>query len=162
MRVAIVVAATDDGVIGKGNALPWRLPDDLKYFKAITLGKPVIMGRRTFESIGKPLPGRTNIVISRKKGFEAIGCITVTSIDAALLAAGDVSEICVIGGGEIYRQILPRTDTIYLTRVHAEVDGDVFFPPLDAGHWREVRRDDHPTDERHIFPFTFVTLERIK
>ena len=161
MRIAIVVAATDAGVIGKNNALPWRLPDDLKHFKAVTLGKPVIMGRRTFESIGKPLPGRLNIVISRT-GFAPEGCITVSSIDDALRAAGEVPEVSMIGGGEIFRQILPRTDVVYLTRVHADVDGDVFFPWLDLRNWRETHREEHAADERHAFPFTFVTLERVR
>jgi dihydrofolate reductase len=160
MRIAIVVAATDAGVIGKDNALPWRLPDDLKRFKQITLGKPVVMGRRTYESIGKALPGRLNIVVTRRIGFEAPGCTVVSSIAAALLAANDASEICVIGGGEIYNEILPRVDTIYLTRVHAELDGDVFLPALATDQWRETQREEHPADDRHPYSFSFLTLER--
>src|SRR5690606_30387326 len=107
-----------NNVIGRGNDLPWRLPDDLKRFKSLTIGKPIIMGRKTYESIGRPLPGRTNIVISRQVGFSAEGCTAVTSLDEALTVAGDAPEVMVIGGAEIFRQALPRTDQLYLTRIH--------------------------------------------
>jgi dihydrofolate reductase len=159
--IAIIVAAAENGAIGSDNRLPWHLPDDLKRFKALSLGKPVVMGRRTFDSIGRPLPGRTNIVVSRQAGLAIEGVLVVQSLDAALAAAGSVPEIVVIGGAEIFRQVLPRTDTIHLTRVHAPVAGDVFFPELDPAKWREAGVEHHAADERHQYAFSFVTLQRI-
>lgn len=159
MRVSIVVAASENNVIGKNNALLWRLPDDLKFFKSVTLGKPVIMGRKTYDSIGRALPGRKNIVISRQQSLAIPGCTVVASLDAAW-AAADAEEVAVIGGAEIYRQALPIANTIYLTRVHANFDGDVFFPALDAHDWRETRRELHAADERHAWAFSFVALNK--
>jgi dihydrofolate reductase len=159
--ISIIVAAAQNGVIGSANRLPWHLPDDLKRFKALSLGKPIVMGRRTFDSIGRPLPGRTNIVVSRQAGLALAGVLVVQSLGAALAAAGSVPEIVVIGGAEIFRQVLPRTDTIHLTRVHAHVDGDVFFPKLDPAQWREADVEHHAADERHQYAFSFVTLQRI-
>jgi dihydrofolate reductase len=159
--IAIIVAVAENGVIGADNGLPWRLPDDLKRFKALSLGKPVVMGHRTFDSIGRPLPGRTNIVVSRQPGLAIDGVIVAGSLDAALAAAGAAPEIAVIGGAEIFRQALARTDTIHLTRVHARVDGDVFFPELDPAKWREVAVEHHAADERHLYAFSFITLQRI-
>jgi dihydrofolate reductase len=124
------------------------------------MAKPIVMGRRTFDSIGKPLPGRTNIVVSRQPGLAIEGTIVTPSLDAALLAAGVVPEIVVIGGAEIFRQVLPRTDVVHLTRVHAHIAGDVVFPELDPGKWRETGVEHHAADERHQYAFTFVTLER--
>ena len=159
--ISIIVAVADNGVIGSDNRLPWHLPDDLKRFKALSLGKPIVMGRRTFDSIGRPLPGRTNIVISRQSGLAIDGVRVVQSLDAALSAAGSVPEIVVIGGAEIFRQVLPRTNTIHLTRVHARVAGNVFFPDLDPAQWREAAVEHHPADERHQYALSFVTLQRI-
>jgi dihydrofolate reductase len=159
--IAIIVAAAENGAIGSDNRLPWHLPDDLKRFKALSLGKPVVMGRRTFDSIGRPLPGRTNIVVSRQAGLAIEGVVVAPSLDAALATAGSVPEIVVIGGAEIFRQALPRTDTIHLTRVHARVAGDVFFPELDPAQWREAAVEHHAADERHQYAFSFVTLQRI-
>jgi dihydrofolate reductase len=159
MLVSIVVAIAENNVIGRGNELPWRLPDDLKRFKALTLGKPILMGRKTYESIGKPLPGRTNIVISRQLGFRADGCVNVASVDEAL-AATAAPEIAVIGGAEIYRQILPRTEVIHLTRVHAEVAGDIYFPEIDWHEWLECECEHHPADERHRYAFTYLKLRK--
>jgi dihydrofolate reductase len=147
-------------VIGAGNRLPWHLPDDLTRFKALSMAKPIVMGRRTFDSIGKPLPGRTNIVISRQAGLAIAGVVVTGSLDAALAAAGQVPEIVIIGGAEIFRQVLPRTDLIHLTRVHARVEGNVVFPELDPGQWRESAVEHHAADERHQYAFSFVTLER--
>ncbi|HKU13683.1 MAG TPA: type 3 dihydrofolate reductase [Steroidobacteraceae bacterium] len=160
--ISLIVAAAQNGVIGSDNRLPWHLPDDLKRFKALSLGKPVVMGRRTFESIGKPLPGRTNIVVSRQPGLAIAGAIVARSLDAALAAAGDAPEIVVIGGAEIFRQVLPRADTVHLTRVHASVDGDAVFPQLDPGAWRQSAVEHHAADERHQYAFDFVTLQRIR
>jgi dihydrofolate reductase len=158
--ISIIVAISENGVIGSDNRLPWHLPDDLKRFKALSLGKPIVMGRRTFESIGRPLPGRTNIVVSRQPGLEIEGTVVARSLDAALAAAGTAPEIVVIGGAEIFRQVLPRTDVIHLTRVHARVAGDVVFPELEPGQWRESAVEHHPADARHQYAFTFVTLQR--
>jgi len=159
--ICIIVAAAHNGVIGSDNRLPWHLPDDLKRFKALSLGKPVVMGRRTFESIGRPLPGRRNIVVSRRPGLAIAGAVVAHSLDAALAAADGAPEIVVIGGAEIFRQVLPRTDTIHLTRVHATVPGDAVFPGLDAGRWRETAVEHHAADERHAYAFDFVTLQRV-
>ena len=158
--ITLVVAVAQNGVIGKDNALLWRLPDDLKQFKAVTMGKPVIMGRKTYDSIGKPLPGRTNIVISRQPGLRIEGCTVVDSLDSAFEAAGAAPEVAVIGGAQIYRQALPRADVIYLTEVHAAFEGDVTFPSLSPEQWLETSRMPHPADERHACAFTFVTLQR--
>jgi len=160
MHISIVVAVADNGAIGKDNALLWRLPDDLKHFKAITMGKPIVMGRKTYDSIGRPLPGRSNIVISRQLNLAIPGCIVVASLADAMKAAGDVAEVTIIGGADIYRQILPSADIVYLTRVHASIEGDVFFPALADSQWRETHREDHAADQRHVYAFSFVTLER--
>ena len=160
--ISIIVAVAENGVIGSDNRLPWHLPDDLKRFKALSLGKPIVMGRRTFDSIGRPLPGRANIVISRQPGLTIAGAVVRHSLDAALVAAGSVPEIVVIGGAEIFRQVLPRTNTIHLTRVHARVAGDVLFPELDPAKWREAAVEHHAADERHQYAFSFVTLQRIE
>lgn len=158
--ISIIVAISENGVIGSDNRLPWHLPDDLKRFKALSLGKPIVMGRRTFESIGRPLPGRTTIVVSRQPGLAIAGTVVAQSLDAALAAAGTAPEVVVIGGAEIFRQALPRTDVIHLTRVHARIAGDVVFPELEPGKWRETAVEHHAADERHQYAFTFVTLHR--
>jgi dihydrofolate reductase len=157
--VALVAAVAANGVIGRDGGLPWRIPDDLRHFKAITLGKPVIMGRRTWQSIGRPLPGRRNIVVTRDAGFAADGAEVVASLDAALARAGDVAEAMVIGGGEIYTQALPRAGRLYLTEIHAEAEGDVHFPAIDRALWRETARDDRPADG-DTPAFSFVVLQR--
>jgi len=164
MRIAIVVAATENGVIGDDNRLIWRLPDDLKRFKSLTMGKPILMGRKTYESIGKPLPGRTNIVITRNRELALPGCIVVNSvtqgIETAAAAGPETSELAVIGGAEIYAQALSSTDVIHLTRVHATLQGDAVFPSLDPAEWVERSIERHPADERHAFAFSFVEIER--
>jgi len=159
--LSIIVAVADNGVIGSGNQLPWRLPDDLKRFKALSLGKPIVMGRKTFDSIGRPLPGRLNVVISRQPGLAIPGCTVVTSIDEAIAAAQPAPEIVIVGGADIYRQVLPQVQVIHLTRVHAHIEGDVMFPKLQEHEWREVAKEYHPADERHAHAFTFSTLERV-
>jgi dihydrofolate reductase len=164
--VSIVVAVAANGVIGRGNRLPWHLPEDLAHFKRLTLGHPVVMGRRTFESIiaalGKPLPGRTSIVVTRAPGRSLPGAVTVGSLDAAIAAAGDAAEVFVIGGAEIYRLALARADRVYLTRIEAAFDGDVTFPALDPAEWREVSRESHPPAGERTFGFTFVRLDRAR
>lgn len=159
-QIALVAAVADNGVIGRGGLLPWHLPDDLKYFKGVTLGKPVLMGRRTFESIGKPLPGRRNLVLTRSALAPGAGVEAVASLEAALALVPEVAELCVIGGAAVFAQALPIAARIYLTRVHGEVTGDVYFPAWDAAGWREIARLEHPADPRHDYAMSFVTLER--
>lgn len=162
MKISLIVAMADNRVIGNNNGLPWHLPADLQHFKAITMGKPIVMGRKTRESIGRPLPGRTNIVVTRDRSYQAEGCVVVHSIDEAFAAAADAEEIMIIGGAEFYRQVLPRTGTIYLTQVHGSFEGDAFFPLLDAAEWEEIAREDHEPDERNPHAYSFVQLQRIK
>jgi dihydrofolate reductase len=158
--VSIIVATDEQGGIGRDGELPWRLPEDLKRFKALTLGKPVVMGRKTWDSIGKPLPGRQNIVVTRQPGLLIPGATVVDSLQAAFAAAGEAAEICVIGGAEIYRLALPYASLIHLTRVHATVKADTHFPPLDRARWEELAREDRPADDRHPHAYSFVELRR--
>ncbi len=150
----------DNGVIGQAGALPWHLPDDLRHFKSVTLGKPVLMGRRTFESIGKPLPGRRNLMLTRRALAPAAGVEVVPSLAAARALTAGEPELCVIGGAALYALALPLAARIYLTRVRAQVRGDVYFPAWHEAHWREVERSEHPADERHAYALSFLTLER--
>lgn len=159
--LSIIVAVADNGVIGAGNQLPWRLPDDLKRFKALSLGKPIVMGRKTFDSIGRPLPGRSNIVVSRQRDLSIPGCSVVSSLQDAIAAAGPVPEIVIVGGADIYAQALPQVETIHLTRVHATITGDAHFPSLVESEWREIASEYHPADDRHAHAFTFQTLRRV-
>jgi len=157
--ISIIVAASTNNVIGVQGDLPWRLSDDLKHFKAITMGKPIVMGRKTWESIGRPLPGRQNIVISRQAGFVADGCDVVASIDEAIATAGDADEIMVIGGSQVYELALPLAQRIYLTRVHADVEGDAFFPEPGESKWQCIRDESHAADERNEYGFSFRVYE---
>jgi dihydrofolate reductase len=160
--ISLIVAMDEQRGIGHHGGLPWRLSTDMKRFKAITMGHHVIMGRKTYETIGRPLPGRTMIVITRNKVYEANGCLIAGSLDEALRIAeeGGEEEVIVIGGGEIYRQALPMVKKIYLTLVHAHVPADVFFPKLDLKEWREVQREDVPAGEKDSYPTTFRKLVR--
>jgi dihydrofolate reductase len=159
-RISIIVALSENNVIGRDNALPWHLPDDLKHFRRLTVGHPVVMGRRNYESIGRPLPDRLNIVVTRRAGYAAPGCRVVHSLDEAFTAADGAEEIFVIGGGELYAQTLDRADRLYLTRVHARIEGDTRFPVFDPGQWHEIERVRHEPDARHAYAFSFATLER--
>jgi len=157
----IVVASAENDVIGRRNQLPWRLPADLRRFKALTLGKPVLMGRRTYESIGRALPGRLNLVLSRSAEFSPGDCTVVADLDQAREAVGPRSVIMVIGGAQIYRQCLPLTSRIHLTLVHTRIeDGDTFFDGWRGAEWRESFRERHEADEKHSYPYSFVTLDR--
>lgn len=188
MILSGIVALSENGVIGRAGGLPWRLPDDLRRFRELTWGHPVVMGRRTYESIGRPLPGRTIVVLSR--GAPVIpGVLVAPDIDTAIerlrgghgdpgqnegdredggaiggegggAFGGEIEELFVAGGGEVYRSLLARLDRLHLTRVHAEVDGDVLFPELDLGSWQRIDAAHHPADERHEWAFTFETWER--
>ncbi|HEU4626654.1 MAG TPA: dihydrofolate reductase [Steroidobacteraceae bacterium] len=158
--ISHVVAMARDGVIGRDNTMPWHLPDDLKHFKAVTMGKPMLMGRKTFESIGKPLPGRTTLVLTRDPAWHAQGVVVVRSLDEALQRVADAPELCVVGGAEIFSLTLPITQRIHLTRIHANIPGDTVYPTLDISQWREAERIEHPADARHAYAMTFSTLER--
>jgi dihydrofolate reductase len=159
--ISMVVAATENDVIGRDNGMPWHLPDDLKYFRARTMGKPMLMGRKTFESIGKPLPGRTSLVMTRDPAWQAPGVIVVRSLDEALARAGNAPELCAIGGAEVFRLVWPLAQRLFLTRIHATLPGDTFFPKPDPREWREIERVEHPADERHAYPMSFITLDRV-
>lgn len=158
--LSLIVAVGENNEIGKGGRMPWHLPADLKHFKALTLGKPVIMGRKTYEAIGKPLPGRRNMVVSRSPGYRAPGCEVAPSFTDALVVSAGVAEIMVIGGGEIYREALPRAQRIYLTRVHGHFDADTFFPTIDPSEWREIVHEEHTADTRNAHSYSYITLER--
>jgi dihydrofolate reductase len=166
MRISLIVALADNGVIGRAQQLPWHLPDDLKRFKTLTMGKPLLMGRRTYESIGRPLPGRRNLVLSRAAGGGAepmpagttLEC--ATSLDEALQRCEGVEELCVIGGADVFRAMLPQATDLRLTRVHGQIAGDVYFPPLDEREWRETARTLHAADVRHQWPMSFINLVR--
>lgn len=159
--ISLIVAMTPQHVIGKDNAMPWHLPADLKHFKTITTGKPVIMGRKTFESIGQALPNRRNIVISRNPHAKAPGCEVVTSLDAALGLVFEAPEICIIGGGQIFREALPLADRLYVTFIDFEVEGDATFPEWDPAQWVEISHEIHEPDQRNAHQLTFITLDRI-
>ena len=163
MIVTLVVAAAENGVIGRDNALPWRLASDLRRFRALTAGKPVIMGRKTHASIGRLLPGRRNIVVTRT-GSVLPGAEVAPSLpDALRMAERDApEEVCVVGGGELFREALPLAGRVELTRVHAEVPGDVTFPELSSDQWKEVAREEHPAGPDDEHPFTYLTYERTR
>ena len=160
MRISLIAALDEHGLIGAGDRLPWRLPEDLRRFRRLTMGKPVLMGRRTFESIGRPLDGRTNLVLTRNAGYRAPGCQVVTSLDAGVAACQEAEELMVIGGGEVYALALPRADRLYLTRVRGAFEGNVYFPPLDESQWREECRQ--PGDSPGGPGYCFVTYRRRK
>lgn len=167
MTVALIVAVAENGVIGRNGELPWKLSGDLRYFKAVTMGKPIIMGRKTFESIGRPLPGRPNLVVSRNPDFSADGVTVYPSLAAAIDHAQTLADgleddgVMVIGGAGLYRAALPIADRIYLTEVHTAVDGDVTFPVFDRADWAERSRERHPSGEKDEFDYSFVVLERV-
>jgi dihydrofolate reductase len=161
LKLVIIAALADNGVIGRAGALPWHLPDDLRRFKSLTMGRPILMGRRTFESIGRPLPGRRNLVLSRTAASLPPGIEHVDSLAAALALCSAAGELCVIGGAELYREALPLATHLELTRVHAAIEGDVRFPPFDAAQWRETSCVEHGADERHAWALSFQSLEHI-
>ena len=161
--IAIVVAIAENNVIGKNNQLIWHLPADLKHFKHITLGHPILMGRKTYESIGKPLPGRTSIIITTQKGYSAEGCIVVHSIQEALAKAKQLDEqVYLIGGAEIYKQALSQVDTIYLTRLHHTFEGDTYFPELQESEWQVVAAEKRAPDQKNKYSYSFLELSRKK
>ena len=158
-QIVFVVAVARNGVIGRDNKLPWRLKADLAHFKATTMGRPILMGRKTWESLGRPLPGRRNLVVTRDADYAAPGAEVFSDIDTALHAVGS-DKVCVIGGAELFRQLMDRVDLLVLTEVQADVPGDVYFPEYDRGEFVETRRESHPADPQNEYPFDFVELRR--
>lgn len=160
--IAIVVAVADNHVIGKDNQLIWHLPADLRHFKQKTMGHPMIMGRKTFESIGKPLPGRTTIIVTRQENFQAEGCLVAHSVQEAIDLGRelDKEQVSIVGGAEIYKQAMPFVDTLYLTRVHHTFDGDTYFPELQEKEWEQVSMERHEPDEKNRYSYSFIELRR--
>jgi dihydrofolate reductase len=160
--LSLVVAMARNRVIGRENGLPWRLSEDLKRFKAVTMGKPILMGRKTYESIGKPLPGRANLVMTRDRNWNANGAavVVVASLDEALERSHRAPELAVIGGADVFRLALPQARVLYLTWVEAEVEGDTHFPEFDTSEWDETVLGSHPADDRNQYPMTFLRLDR--
>ncbi|MGH6624544.1 MAG: dihydrofolate reductase [Burkholderiaceae bacterium] len=159
-RLSLLVARARNGVIGRQGALPWRLPEDLAFFKRTTMGHPIVMGRKTWESIGRPLPGRRSIVVSRNGSYDAPGAEVVAGLEGALALCADASEIFVIGGAELYRLAMPRADRLLVTEIDADFDGDVLLPAIDRVAWRETARERHAPAADRAFGFDFVTYER--
>jgi dihydrofolate reductase len=159
-KISIIAAMARNRVIGRHNRMPWHLPADLRHFKALTIGKPIVMGRKTWESLPGLLPDRPHIVVTHNPSYHAEGCTLVHSIDEAIAVAGEVEEIMVVGGGAFYAEILPRVGRIYLTLVDAEIEGDTLFPDLDMAEWVERSRERHLADEKNAYPYSFIVLER--
>jgi dihydrofolate reductase len=162
MKIAIIVATDEQGLIGKDNDLPWRLSADLQHFKRVTMAKPIIMGRRTHESIGRPLPGRQNIVISSRQGYQAQGCDVVQSLDAALDLCRNEEEVMIMGGASLYQQTLPIADKLYLTLVHTRLEGDTWFPEWSTEEWDLISREPHEADDKNDYDYSFMLYQRIR
>jgi len=158
--ISLIAAMAKNRVIGINNKMPWHLPADLRHFKALTVGKPIIMGRKTWESLPGLLPDRPHIVVTRDADYQAEGCQVVHSIDEALTAAGDVPEVMIVGGADFYSAMLPQADRLYLTLVETTVEGDAFFPDYRPAEWQLVAQEEHAADEKNPFPYRFLTLER--
>ncbi|MBI2541424.1 type 3 dihydrofolate reductase [Candidatus Woesearchaeota archaeon] len=159
MKISLIAAMGRNRVIGKDSSLPWKLPEDMKRFKELTLNKPVVMGRKTFESIGKPLPNRKNIILTKDKNYKKEGCIVVHSAEEALNAAKENEEIMVIGGGQVFKEFLPMADRMYLTFIDEDFEGDSYFPEYDKEEWKEAKGEEHQNEK---YKFAFVDLERIQ
>lgn len=162
MKIAIIVATDEQGLIGKENDLPWKLSADLQYFRRVTMGKPLIMGRNTHESIGRALPGRKNIILTKNKAYQVEDCTVVHSINDALVACDRVEEVMVMGGASLYEQLLPTADKLYLTQVHASLAGDTWFPVWNKNEWSEISREDYLADEKNDYAYSFIVYEKIK
>ncbi|MCZ6679373.1 MAG: dihydrofolate reductase [Candidatus Poribacteria bacterium] len=160
MRISIIAAMDKNRLIGQDNRLPWRLPADMKHFRRMTLGKPVVMGRKTFESLGRPLKKRTNIIVTHDCDYRAEGCIVAHSVEEALATVKANEEVMIIGGSSIYAQFLPRADRLYLTLVHDCFEGEVYFPAFNLEEWQEAKRIDHQPDEKNPYPYSFLFLHR--
>ncbi len=160
MRLSIIAAMAKNRAIGINNTLPWRCPEDLKHFKALTMGHHMIMGRKTFDSIGKPLPGRTTVIVTRNQSLRAEGCVVAHSLEEAIAACSTDEEAFVVGGAELYAQALPLANTLYLTEIRQDVPGDAFFPDFDKGAWEEIARSVHSQSEPQPLEYHFVTYRR--
>lgn len=160
MNLSILAAKAENNVIGKNNQLIWHMPADLKHFRELTTGSTVIMGRKTFESLGKPLPNRHNIVVTRQSDFVAPGCEVVGSLEEAVQISSQEENVFILGGGEIYRQSMDIAGTLYITEIHAQFEGDTFFPAINPEIWEETFREDHPANEKNPYDFSFVTYQR--
>ncbi|MBX9586340.1 MAG: type 3 dihydrofolate reductase [Gammaproteobacteria bacterium] len=161
MKISLIAAMAHHRVIGKNNQLPWHLPADLKHFKALTTGKVVVMGRKTFEAIGKPLPNRKNIVLTHDRHWNREGVIVVHSWEQAVALSGSEEELIVIGGAQLYEQTLSKASTFYLTLIDSDIEGDAVFPEWNANEWQEVERNEHPADEKNSYNMIFITLKRM-
>jgi dihydrofolate reductase len=161
MRISAIVAMSENRVIGLHNKLPWHLPADLQHFKSVTMGKPILMGRRTYDSIGKPLPGRCNVVITRDPSFQAPGCVVANSIECALQSVGYSDEVFIIGGALLFEHMLPRIQCLHLTQIHHEFEGDTFFPELNMQEWKRVAAEDYLPDKKNLYAYSFLKLERV-
>ncbi len=159
--ISIIVAMAENRVIGCENSLPWHLPADLQHFKAMTIGKPIIMGRKTWESLPGKLPQRPHVVITANPDYVADGCTVVHSLEQAIQASGDAPEVMIVGGAMLYSQALPLADRIYLTLVESKVEGDTLFPEYDQSQWQETARERHPSDDKNPYAYSFITLSRV-
>lgn len=160
MTLTLIVAMGSNRIIGRGNSLPWRLPADLRHFKSTTMGHPIIMGRKTYESIGRALPGRTNIIITAKPRYTAAGCHVANSIDEALELAQTGDQVFIIGGASLYAQTLSRADRLYVTLIHHEFEGDAYFPEIDSGLWRKMEEESFRADQENPYDYSFLKFER--
>jgi len=161
VKLAIIVATDEQGLIGKDNDLPWKLSADLQYFRRVTMGKPLIMGRNTHESIGCALPGRKNIIVTKNNDYYVNGCVVVHSVNDALNACETAEEVMVMGGASLYQQLLPQADRLYLTHVHASLEGDTWFPDWQPSEWCEISREDHLADDKNDHDYSFIVLDRL-
>src|SRR4051812_577515 len=161
MNISLIFAASENNVIGKNNQLPWHLPADLKFFKNTTTGHHIIMGRKTYESVGRPLPNRTNVIITRDAGYKAEGCVVVKSLDEALKVSAGDNEIFITGGGEIFKQAIHLANKIYFTKIHHSFEGDAFAPAIDYKIWKEAKREDFQPDEKNKYAYSFIEFVRI-
>ena len=160
MKIAIIVATDEQGLIGKDNDLPWKLSADLQYFRRVTMGKPIIMGRSTHDSIGRALPGRKNIVVTKNTDFNAEGCTVVHSVAEAIEVCDSAEEVMVMGGASLYEQFLPQAERLYLTQVHASLEGDTWFPDWQLSDWLEVSREEHLADDKNDYNYSFIVFDR--
>jgi len=158
--LSLIWAMDRNRLIGRDNALPWKLPADMAWFRKNTMGKPILMGRKTYDSIGRPLPGRTNLILTRQQGLQVEGCTVVNTVEEALAAVSDADEVMVMGGAEIYAQLFDQADRLYITEIDGEFEGDAWFPAFDRSAWQEIARESHAPDEKNAYTYAFMILER--
>ena len=158
--LSLIWAMDRNRLIGADNALPWKLPADMAWFRKNTMGKPILMGRKTYDSIGRPLPGRTNLILTRQQGLQVEGCTVVNTVEEVLAAVSDADEVMVMGGAEIYAQLFDQADRLYITEIDGEFEGDAWFPAFDRSRWQEISRESHTPDEKNAYAYAFIILER--